>query len=122
MLFRSGRTIERIDIFDAVPVEPAADARVRTTAGDIADPAAAARLVTRDTGFVFHLAAVVSAGAEADFDLGMRVNLDGTRRLLEAARRDRKSVVEGKGVSVRVNLGGRISIKTKKYGRRTKIS
>ena len=78
-----GRTIERIDVFDAVPVE-AADPRVRATTGDIGDPAIAASLVTPDTGFVFHLAAVVSAGAEADFDLGMRVNLDGTRALLEA--------------------------------------
>ncbi len=81
-----GRTIERIDVFDAVPVE-AADPRVRATTGDIGDPAVAAGLVTPDTGFVFHLAAVVSAGAEADFDLGMRVNLDGTRALLEAARK-----------------------------------
>ncbi|MET4700361.1 nucleoside-diphosphate-sugar epimerase [Constrictibacter sp. MBR-5] len=80
-----GRTIERIDVFDAVPVETA-DPRVRATTGDVGDPAVAAGLVTPETGFVFHLAAVVSAGAEADFDLGMRVNLDGTRALLEAAR------------------------------------
>ena len=40
-----------------------------------------------DTHSVFHLAAVVSAGAEADFDLGYRVNLDGTRYLLEACRK-----------------------------------
>src|SRR3546814_19103507 len=77
-----GRTIERLDIFDAVPVEPAADARVRTPAGDISDPAAAARLVTRDTGFVFHLAAVLRAGAEADFDLGLLVNLRPEERLV----------------------------------------
>ena len=36
---------------------------------------------------VFHLAAIVSANAEADFDLGMAVNLDGTRHILEACRR-----------------------------------
>jgi len=36
---------------------------------------------------IFHLAAVVSGGAEADFDLGYRVNLDGTRLLLEACRK-----------------------------------
>ena len=35
---------------------------------------------------MFHFAAVVSAGAEADFDLGYRVNLDGTRNVLEACR------------------------------------
>jgi nucleoside-diphosphate-sugar epimerase len=41
----------------------------------------------RDTDSVFHLAAVVSAAAEADFDLGMTVNVDGTRTLLECCRR-----------------------------------
>jgi nucleoside-diphosphate-sugar epimerase len=62
------------------------DARVRNVAGDIADPAQVRALLTRDTGAVVHLAAVVSGTAEADFDLGMRVNLDGTRHLLEACR------------------------------------
>jgi nucleoside-diphosphate-sugar epimerase len=42
-----------------------------------------------DTGSVFHLAAVVSGAAERDFDLGMRVNLDGTRLLLEQCRRQK---------------------------------
>ncbi|MCA3235346.1 MAG: NAD-dependent epimerase/dehydratase family protein, partial [Cupriavidus sp.] len=40
----------------------------------------------RDTGAIFHLAAVVSGAAEADFDLGMRVNLDASRALLETCR------------------------------------
>jgi nucleoside-diphosphate-sugar epimerase len=63
-----------------------ADARVRNVAGDIADAALLRTLVGKDTGVVVHLAAVVSGTAEADFDLGMRVNLDGTRALLEACR------------------------------------
>ena len=54
--------------------------------GDLADPAVLAAALQRDTTSVFHLAAVVSGGAEADFDLGYRVNLDGTRALLEACR------------------------------------
>jgi nucleoside-diphosphate-sugar epimerase len=62
------------------------DARVRNVAGDIADPATVRALVDRDTAAIVHLAAVVSGTAEADFDLGMRVNLDGTRHLLEACR------------------------------------
>ena len=45
------------------------------------------RAVTADTDSVFHLAAVVSGQAEADFDIGMRVNLDATRLLLERCRR-----------------------------------
>jgi nucleoside-diphosphate-sugar epimerase len=62
------------------------DARVRNVAGDISDAAQVRALVDADTGVVVHLAAVVSGTAEADFDLGMRVNLDGTRHLLEACR------------------------------------
>jgi nucleoside-diphosphate-sugar epimerase len=43
--------------------------------------------VIRDSvGGVFHLAAIVSANAEEDFDLGVRVNLEGTRNVLEACR------------------------------------
>jgi nucleoside-diphosphate-sugar epimerase len=43
-------------------------------------------LIADDTASLFHLAAVVSAGAESDFELGYRVNLDGTRHVLEALR------------------------------------
>ena len=62
------------------------DPRVRNLAGNVSDAAQVRALVSRDTGVVVHLAAVVSGTAEADFDLGMRVNLDGTRHLLEACR------------------------------------
>ena len=55
-------------------------------AGDLLDPANLASAFAEPPDAVFHLAAVVSAQAEADFDLGMRVNLDGTRALLEACR------------------------------------
>lgn len=60
---------------------------VSNRAGDIADAATVASLVEADTGLVIHLAAVVSGTAEADFDLGYRVNLDGTRHVLEACRK-----------------------------------
>ena len=43
-------------------------------------------MITPDTDSVFHLAAVVSGQAEADFDIGMRVNLDATRQLLDRCR------------------------------------
>jgi nucleoside-diphosphate-sugar epimerase len=62
------------------------DPKVTNVAGSISDPATVSSLVNGDTGVVVHLAAVVSGTAEADFDLGMRVNLDGTRNLLEACR------------------------------------
>jgi len=63
-----------------------ADERVKTIAGDLADPAVIERAVTPDTDSIFHLAAVVSGQAEAEFDTGMRVNLDATRALLERCR------------------------------------
>ena len=63
------------------------DPRVTAVAGDLADPAVIGRVVTADTDSIFHLAAVVSGQAEAEFDTGMRVNLDATRALLERCRK-----------------------------------
>lgn len=65
----------------------AGDARVTSVECDIADSAELERIVTPDTAVIHHLAAIVSGQAEAEFDLGMRVNVDATRGLLEAARR-----------------------------------
>jgi len=82
-----GARISRITLFDgAFPVRIADEARVQAVTGDISDPQAVRRVVASDTDAVFHLAAVVSGAAEADFDLGMRVNLEGTRLLLERLR------------------------------------
>src|ERR1044072_2868299 len=63
------------------------DRRVTAVAGDLADPAVIERVVTADTDSIFHLAAVVSGQAEAEFDTGMRVNLDATRALRERCRK-----------------------------------
>src|SRR3954464_5376880 len=54
--------------------------------GNIAYPQFARSLITPDIDVVFHLAALVSGGAEQNFELGMKVNFDATRDLLEAAR------------------------------------
>ena len=62
------------------------DPRVVPLAGDVAGADDIAAVLDRDIDTVFHLAAVVSGEAEADFDLGMRVNIEGCRRLLEACR------------------------------------
>lgn len=77
--------IGTLTLFDAIAVADP-DRRVRGLVGDISSPADVARAIPPGTGCIFHLAAIVSAGAEADFDLGYRVNLDGTRHVLEAAR------------------------------------
>jgi nucleoside-diphosphate-sugar epimerase len=78
--------ISAITLLDgAFPPDP--DPRLKCVPGDLSAPGLIDEVLDRDTAAVFHLAAVVSAGAEADFDLGYRVNLDGTRFLLEACRR-----------------------------------
>ena len=78
--------ISQIKLFDAA-FPPNPDPRLVCVKGDIADPAAVERALDPDTATVFHLAAVVSGGAEADFDLGYRVNLDGMRLVLERCRK-----------------------------------
>ncbi|CAI1685501.1 Uncharacterized epimerase/dehydratase SAV0553 [Serratia quinivorans] len=69
-----------------LPQAPGNDPRVRCVALDLTDPQAANSLIDSDCTVLFHLAAIVSSHAENDFDLGMQVNFDATRHLLEAAR------------------------------------
>jgi nucleoside-diphosphate-sugar epimerase len=81
------RPVSSLTLLDVVaPVGLEADPRLRAVVGDLADERVIADAVGPDTHSVFHLAAVVSGEAEANFDLGMRVNLDATRRLLERCR------------------------------------
>src|SRR5437879_12465948 len=80
--------IARLTLVDQVfPADLPEDPRLATLAGDISDAKFAARAIPADTTSIFHLAAVVSGAAEADFDLGMRVNLQGMRNVLEHAGR-----------------------------------
>jgi nucleoside-diphosphate-sugar epimerase len=81
--------VESILLFDVQRHrgEPLDDPRVTEREGDISDFRTVCDAIGPGTNGVFHLGAVVSAGAEADFDLGMRVNLDGTRNVLEACRK-----------------------------------
>ena len=86
----SGRQepVDSLLLFDAVvpPGSEPADPRVEIVAGDISDRDLVFGLVDRDDISVFHLASVVSGGGEKDFDLAMRVNLDGGRNVFEACR------------------------------------
>ncbi len=82
------REIREIVLFDvAAPVVAIDDPRTVYQTGDLADPAVLEQAFAAGADSVFHLAAVVSGQAEADFDIGMRINLDATRRLLERCRR-----------------------------------
>jgi nucleoside-diphosphate-sugar epimerase len=61
--------------------------RSRSVVSDLSRPGEAENLVADRPGFIFHLAAIVSGEAEADFEKGYRINLDGTRLLFEAIRK-----------------------------------
>lgn len=65
---------------------PARHPKVKALTGNLAYAPAARSLVDRGIDAVFHLASLVSGGAEQNFELGMKVNFDATRDLLEAAR------------------------------------
>lgn len=94
--------IEKIILFDAFPGEHKwDDPRIELVVGDIGDAPTVAS-ITQGVDLVWHLAAVVSAQAEADFDLGMDVNLKGMLNLLEALRalRTRPRVVNASGFAV----------------------
>jgi nucleoside-diphosphate-sugar epimerase len=84
----AGRAITALSLVDvATPTPPAgAPMKVETIAADLADADAAARLAGARPDVIFHLASIVSGEAEADLAKGYRVNLDGTRLLLEAIR------------------------------------
>jgi nucleoside-diphosphate-sugar epimerase len=79
------RAIARITLFDMAFPENA-DARFACIKGNLNDEARV-EAALGDADAVFHLASVVSGAAEADFDLGMKVNLDGTRGLPDACRK-----------------------------------
>ena len=88
-----GGPVDALTLVDVVPpAVPAGFAgRVDVRAGDLSVPGVAAACVAGRPDVVFHLAAVVSGEAEADLDKGYRVNLDGTRMLLEALRREHEA-------------------------------
>lgn len=84
----NGEPIEALTLIDVVaPQRPDKfTGKVEAAAADIADPNAVRTAVAGRPDVVFHLAGVVSAEAELDFEKGMRVNLDGSRTLFEAVR------------------------------------
>jgi len=91
-LARTGRlrsqditSLTLVDIND--PKEPKAPFDVNTVTADLSEPQVVQALMHDGFDVIYHLAAVVSGSAEADFDLGMRVNLTGTMNVFEEARR-----------------------------------
>jgi D-erythronate 2-dehydrogenase len=85
-----GRAVRELLLADIVapPVPAGAPPSTRVIVSDISQPGAAAEVVRSRPQVIFHLAAIVSAEAGADFDKGYRINLDGTRALFEAIRHE----------------------------------
>ncbi len=84
----NGRAVTRMTLTDVIAPEPPTGAAfaVAAEAKDLSAPGAAAQVIAGRPDVVFHLAAIVSGEAEADFEKGYRVNFTGTRELLEAIR------------------------------------
>ena len=84
-----GRAITALDLVDVIEptAPPFAGGQVDVRAADLAASETIDALVARRPDVVVHLAAIVSGEAEADFEKGYRVNLDGTRMLFDAIRR-----------------------------------
>jgi len=82
------QSIDRLTLIDVVAPEKSAGfaGAVETATADLSAPGVAAQAIAGRPDVIFHLAGVVSGEAEVDFDKGYRVNLDGTRALLEAVR------------------------------------
>lgn len=80
------RPIEQLVAFDMVELTGINDPRVKVVCGDIANAHVLERLIDANTDSIFHLAAVVSSQAEADFELGMRINFSATQHMLERVR------------------------------------
>lgn len=83
-----GVAVDTLSLVDVVAAAAPAGfgGTVHAKAADLSAPGVAASLVTSRPDVIVHLAAIVSGEAEADFDKGYRINLDGTRFLFEAIR------------------------------------
>jgi nucleoside-diphosphate-sugar epimerase len=83
-----GQPVSNLTLYDVVEGEVPGNAKVpvKIVTGDLPAPGEAEKLVADRPDVIFHLAAIVSGEAEQDFDKGYRINMDGTRALLEAVR------------------------------------
>src|SRR5262245_21298439 len=83
-----GQPISSLTLYDVVPAAAPRQAKmpVKIATGDLPAPGEAAKLMADRPDLIFHLAAIVSGEAELDLDKGYRINLDGTRLLLDAIR------------------------------------
>ena len=80
--------VEHLTLLDVVNPSKklSSDPRVNVLTGDITDRSLLEKAISVSTDSIFHFAAIVSAGAENDFDLGMQVNIEATRSILDICR------------------------------------
>ena len=85
----AGKAISKLTLYDVVPGAAPAGAKmpVGIATGDLPAPGEADKLLADRPDAIFHLAAIVSGEAEQEFDKGYRINMDGTRMVLEAVRK-----------------------------------
>ncbi|WP_199085187.1 D-erythronate dehydrogenase [Bosea sp. ASV33] len=83
-----GKPVTRVTAQDVVVASPppAAPFDFEAVVSDLSIHGESEKLIATRPELIIHLAAVVSGEAEADFDKGYRINLDGTRYLFEAIR------------------------------------
>jgi nucleoside-diphosphate-sugar epimerase len=86
----NGKAISKMTLADVIAPEAPKGVSWTSTmlAVDISDAAVATKLVAGKPDVIFHLAAIVSGEAEQNFDKGYAINLDGTRFLFEAIRKE----------------------------------
>jgi nucleoside-diphosphate-sugar epimerase len=86
----NGKAVEKLTLVDVVPpsMPTGFTGTTRTLTADLSQPGEAEKLIAERPDVIFHLAAIVSGEAEADFEKGYRINLDGTRYLFEAIRQE----------------------------------
>ncbi|EMB6252918.1 D-erythronate dehydrogenase [Serratia marcescens] len=88
LLNRKGQLeqISQITAFDIATLTDISDPRLNVVCGDISNPEELANLINENTDSVFHLAAIVSGQAEQNFELGMKINVDAARQIMERMR------------------------------------
>ena len=105
----AGRKIASLEAVDIVePAPPQAPFPIATAAYDIAASYVAGKLVASRPDVVFLLASIVSGEAEADFDKGYGINLDGTRMIFEALRHEQ--ALSGGGYKPRVVFTSSVAV------------
>jgi nucleoside-diphosphate-sugar epimerase len=83
-----GKAIDDLALVDVVdsPIPAGAPANTKAIVADFSEKGVASTLIQDRPDVIFHLAAIVSGDAEANFEKGYKINFNGSWELLEAIR------------------------------------